>query len=83
VELDLGLVVEEVLALARYQAKKGVRLESRIPPGLRCRLPEVCLRQALLELMLNAVQAMHGRSGKIRPLCSALHNGRYVEFAIM
>jgi two-component system, NtrC family, sensor kinase len=75
VELDLGLVVEEVLALARYQAKKGVRLESRIPPGLRCRLPEVCLRQALLELMLNAVQAMHGRSGKIR-VEAAIRGGR-------
>jgi two-component system NtrC family sensor kinase len=75
VELDLGLVVEEVLALARFQAEKGVWLESRVPPDLRCRLPEDCLRQALLDLMLNAVRAMQGRSGKIR-VETAIRGGR-------
>ncbi len=74
-ELDLASVVEEMLALARFQAEKGVRLESRVPPGLRCRLPEDCLRQALLDLMLNAVRAMQGRSGKIR-VEAAIRGGR-------
>jgi len=66
VDLDLALVVDQVLTLARYQADTGVRLEARVPPDLQCRLPEDSLRQALLNLTLNAVRAMQGRTGRIR-----------------
>jgi len=66
VDLDLAVVVDEVLALTRYQMEVGLRLESIVPRGLHCVLPESCLRQALLKLVLNAGQAMKGRSGRIR-----------------
>jgi two-component system NtrC family sensor kinase len=66
VDLDLASVVEEVLSLAGYQVEKGLRLESAVPPNLHCLLPEGCLRQALLHLVLNAGQSMQGLSGEIR-----------------
>jgi len=66
VDLDLASVVEEVLVLAGYQVENGVQLESAVPRGLHCVLPEGCLRQVLLNLVLNAGTAMQGRTGRIR-----------------
>lgn len=56
--LALARLVAEVLALARYQVPAGVELVEDIPADLCCRLPETRLRQALLNLALNAAQAM-------------------------
>jgi len=66
VDLDLASLVEEVLALASYHVENGVQFESAVPLGLHCALPATCLRQALLNLVLNAGQAMQGRTGTIR-----------------
>jgi two-component system NtrC family sensor kinase len=54
----LARTVAEVLALARYQVAAGIVFEQDIPDDLRCRLPENRLRQALLNLALNAAQVM-------------------------
>ena len=75
VKLDLAAVVDDVLTLARYQMDEGLRLESAVPPGLHCVLPEGSLRQALFDLVLNAGQAMQGRSGEIR-VEAGVGNGR-------
>jgi two-component system NtrC family sensor kinase len=75
VDLDLATVVDEVLALAGYQVEKGLRLESAVPPDLHCVVPEGCLRQALLHLVLNAGQSMQGLSGEIR-VEAGVHGGR-------
>jgi len=56
--VDLARAVAEVLALARYQVPAGVAFEQDIPGELRCWLPENRLRQALLNLALNAAQMM-------------------------
>ncbi len=58
VAVDLARTVAEVLALARYQVPPGVVFEQDIPDALRCWLPENQLRQALLNLALNAAQVM-------------------------
>jgi signal transduction histidine kinase len=57
-QVDLAHTVAEVSALARYQAPAGVVFELDIPADLRCPLPENRLRQSLLNLLLNAAQAM-------------------------
>ncbi|MDD5364196.1 MAG: ATP-binding protein [Gallionellaceae bacterium] len=63
--VDLARVTGEVLALTRYQVAAGVVFEQAIPGDLYCWLPENRLRQALLNLALNAAQAMAG-GGTVR-----------------
>lgn len=52
--------VGEVLALARYQIPEQIGFAIDIPTDLVCQLPEARLRQAVLNLILNAAQAMPG-----------------------
>ncbi|MDA8421597.1 MAG: ATP-binding protein [Pseudomonadota bacterium] len=63
--VSLAKVVEELLALARYQLPEHVRAECSISPDLLCRLPEDRLRQALLNLILNSAQAMDRTPGTV------------------
>jgi nitrogen fixation/metabolism regulation signal transduction histidine kinase len=64
-EFDLADLVRELLSLTRYQIPAHIRLEQHIPADLQCRLPEPSLRQALLNLILNASQALDERHGRI------------------
>lgn len=64
-EVRLPEVIAELLALVRYQVPPPIRLEQKIPPALRCRLPEGQFRQALLNLVLNAAQAIGESPGII------------------
>jgi two-component system NtrC family sensor kinase len=63
--VDLAASVRDLLALARYQVPEAVHLAQTVPEGLTCRLPEGQLRQALLNLVLNAAQALDGHPGRI------------------
>ena len=63
--VPLARVVEELLALARYQLPEHVRAECNIAPSVSCRLPEDRLRQALLNLILNAAQALDSCPGTV------------------
>jgi signal transduction histidine kinase len=64
--LRLADVVGDLLTLVRYQLDDHIELVADVPPDLRCRLPESGLRHALLNLVLNASQAMGERVGTIR-----------------
>jgi C4-dicarboxylate-specific signal transduction histidine kinase len=64
--LRLAELVDEMLALIRYQLTAAVRLESGVDPALTCRMPVDRLRQALLNLILNAAGALGERGGVIR-----------------
>jgi signal transduction histidine kinase len=63
--VDLAESVEQLLSLTRYQLPPEVRLESEIPEGLVCRLPEDRVRQALLNLILNASRALEKAGGVV------------------
>jgi len=63
--VDLASLVDDMLALARCQVAPEVRLESRIPADLSCRLPQDRLRQALLNLLLNAATALPDSGGTV------------------
>ena len=63
--LGVAQLVDELLTLARFQAPPQVRLRSTVDPRLRCRLPDHQLRQALLNLVLNAIHALDGRQGEV------------------
>jgi signal transduction histidine kinase len=54
----IARAIHEVLALARYQAPVNVGFETELDDDPRCWLPENRLRQALLNLVLNAAQVM-------------------------
>jgi two-component system, NtrC family, sensor kinase len=63
-EVNLAALVDDLLNLTRHQLPPGIRLESRIESGLVCHLPQDTLRQTLLNLVLNAANAL-GEEGTI------------------
>jgi two-component system NtrC family sensor kinase len=62
--VHLRAVVKDFLALVRYQLPEGISLGCEVPQDLVCMLPEAGVRQALLNLVLNAAQAA-GASGTV------------------
>jgi len=64
-DVDLAGVVDDMLTLTRCQLPPQVQLESQIPPGLTCKLPQDRLRQALLNLLLNAAAVLADRGGTV------------------
>jgi C4-dicarboxylate-specific signal transduction histidine kinase len=64
-DIELAALVSELVTLTRYQIPAHVELRSDVPDGLICRLAECDLRQALLNLVLNAAQAIDGHPGHI------------------
>jgi two-component system NtrC family sensor kinase len=66
-EIQLDQTIAQLLSLARFQVPKGIVLSHTVSPShLRCQLPESGLRHALLNLVLNAAQAIGEQSGTIR-----------------
>ena len=61
-QADLNEAIESVLTLTAQEAKKaGVKAEMRLDPLIgKCSLDAGLLRQAFLNLVLNAIQAMEG-----------------------
>jgi signal transduction histidine kinase len=78
-EIRLASTCAEVLALARYQTPPGIAFTLDIGDDVVCRLPEDRLRQAMLNLLLNAAQAM-GTQGSAR--VTAILNNGYLELAV-
>lgn len=65
VDFNLAFVVRELVALTRYQIPPRITLGFQVPEDLNCHLPECHLRQALLNLILNASQALAEDAGHI------------------
>jgi signal transduction histidine kinase len=59
-------LVHDLANLIRYQLPPQIQLEVVVPEGLECRLPEDGVRQAVLNLVLNAMEAMQPLAGIIR-----------------
>lgn len=77
--VHLARAVEEVAALARYQIAPDIRLDVDIDVACQCLLPPDRLRQAVLNLLLNAAQALSGH-GRIRVVGRREHDT--VELAV-
>jgi two-component system NtrC family sensor kinase len=63
--VHLAKLVDDMLTLTRCQVTPEVHLESHIDPDLTCHLPQDRLRQALLNLVLNAAAAFSDRGGTV------------------
>lgn len=64
-DVHIDDAIKDLLALAHFQIPKPIRLEYHGNPDLVCRLPDTGFRQALLNLILNAQQAMGDQPGTI------------------
>jgi signal transduction histidine kinase len=64
-EISLARSVAELLTLLRYQIAESIHLEQQISEDLHCCLPPGGLRQALLNLVINAAQALQECEGII------------------
>jgi len=64
-DVAIAQAITDLMALVRYQIPEHIRLEQRIAGDIVCRLPDALLRQALLNLLLNAQQAIGGHDGVI------------------
>ena len=63
--VDLHALVAELVALLRYQVPEHVQLECCVPADLAAQLPRDRIRQALLNLVLNSVQAFRDAPGAV------------------
>lgn len=77
---DLANSVQQLLTLTRYQLPGQVALESDISADLVCNLPEDRLRQALLNLILNAAGAVENAGGRV--LVSARAEGPELRITV-
>jgi two-component system NtrC family sensor kinase len=63
--VHLKSTIDQLLSLVRYQVAEDIRLHLDVPDDLDCQVPEGGLRQALLNLLLNAAQSMEGGRGTV------------------
>lgn len=64
-DVKLAETVRSLLALARHQIPGNIRIDCDLQDGLDCRLPPDRLKQALLNLVVNAAEAIGDREGTI------------------
>jgi two-component system NtrC family sensor kinase len=62
---DIGEMVRDLLSLLRYQAPSGVKLKPEVEDDLRCLLPQGRIRQTLLNLVGNSLQALGPSPGTV------------------
>jgi two-component system NtrC family sensor kinase len=72
-------VVTEFCALMRYQISDKIEIFNYLPEGLEYCLPEGNLRQALMNLVLNAAQAIGDRPGKISIHAEKIHSSLIIS----
>jgi C4-dicarboxylate-specific signal transduction histidine kinase len=63
--VHFAAMVNELINLARYQLPAAIKVNTDIPENLVCHLPEHRTRQAILNLVLNAGEALKTQPGNI------------------
>jgi two-component system, NtrC family, sensor kinase len=80
-DIDIAMLIRDLAALTRYQIAEEIRLDVAVEPSLQAHLPEGGLRQALLNLILNAADALEGRAGTIR--VTAVRNAKGIQIDVV
>ncbi|SMG65715.1 protein containing ATP-binding region, ATPase-like domains [methanotrophic bacterial endosymbiont of Bathymodiolus sp.] len=63
--IDLYVLINELMTLVNYQVKENISLQYQVEENTRAFLPENELRQALLNLLLNAIQSIGSQTGSV------------------
>ncbi len=77
------LVDETLMVLARDPQKDGIALRVQVQPGLLVSGDPVQLQQVLLNLLINARQAMLGRGGSLSVRASALEDVNEIKLQVI
>jgi len=64
-EINLSLLINELMTLVNYQVKENISLTYQVEDNVLIFLPENELRQALLNLLLNAIQSIGTQVGRV------------------
>jgi signal transduction histidine kinase len=64
-DVSVARAVRDLVVLASYQITAQIHVDQRIDEDIVCRLPDALFRQALLNLLLNATQALGAAGGRI------------------
>ena len=81
-DADVNRVIDLTLeCMAKDPQKAGVSVIRRVPEGLRAGIRPICLQQVLLNLFLNAIEAMRGSGGELR-ITSAIEPGGQVRLIV-
>ena len=76
---NMRTLIRDLAALTRYQIAESISLEIDAPGPLPVHLPESGIRQALLNLILNAADALEGNLGTIRIKAQADKQGLRID----
>ncbi len=64
-KINLSLLINELMTLVGYQVKENISLSYQVEDNILIFLPENELRQALLNLLLNAIQSIGTQEGRV------------------
>lgn len=78
-DFDVTVLIRDLVALTRYQVAETIKLDIDAPTSLMVHLPECGIRQALLNLILNAADALEGNAGSICIKARADNQGLRVD----
>jgi signal transduction histidine kinase len=78
-DFDMTTLITDLVKLTRYQVAEVIQLDIDTPLSLPVHLPESGIRQALLNLILNAADALEGESGRIVIKARADKQGLFID----
>ena len=79
--IDLFQLINELITLLKYQVKENISLQFQVEENIKVFLPESELRQALLNLLLNAIQSIGAQEGTVNLLVKHQHKKLIIEIS--
>ncbi|MEI6746750.1 MAG: ATP-binding protein [Methylococcaceae bacterium] len=78
-KFDLTVLIANLVTLVRYQIPENIDLNFETSKNLQVYVPESGLRQVLLNLILNAAQALESKSGEVLILAQKTTDGLQIQ----
>ncbi|MDD5581167.1 MAG: ATP-binding protein [Methylobacter sp.] len=78
-DFDIAKLITDLVTLTRYQIAESICLNIDTPRPLQVHLPESGIRQVLLNLILNAADALEGSTGSISIKARRVEHGLNID----